>query len=114
MGHKACKSTGKFRVWIVDFKCGLCGAPDWVAEVLSPSTARRPNHPAPASERAGVREIRPIDPTDGTVAIYRLAAGHCSRPAVLELTGRTAITTVPGVSIDWDQVVAALSPALPG
>lgn len=86
---------------------GMCGAPDWVAEVLSPSTARYDRTiKLAAYERAGVPEIWLIDPSDRTVAIYRLAAGHYSRPVVLDLTGRTAITSIPGVSIDWDQVVA--------
>jgi Uma2 family endonuclease len=93
---------------------GMCGAPDWVAEVLSPSTARYDRITKLAAyKRAGVPEIWLIDPTDRTVAIYRLAASHYSRPAVLDLIGRTAITAVPGVSIDWDPVVAALSPTLP-
>lgn len=83
---------------------GMCGAPDWVAEVLSPSTARYDRTiKLAAYERAGVPEIWLIDPTDRTVAIYRLAAGHSCRPVVLDLTGRTAITAVPGVSIDWDR-----------
>jgi hypothetical protein len=51
---------------------------------------------------------------DRTVAIYRLAAGQYSRPAVLELTGRTAITAIPRVSIDWVQVIAALTADLRG
>ncbi|MGH8200735.1 MAG: hypothetical protein ACREVO_10285 [Steroidobacteraceae bacterium] len=30
-------------------------------------------------------------------------------PAVLELEGRSAIAAVPGVSIDWDRVLACLT-----
>jgi Uma2 family endonuclease len=82
---------------------GMCGVPDWVAEVLSPPTARYDRTTKLAAyERAGVPEVWLIDPTDRTVAIYRLAAGHYTPPVVLELKGRTAITAVPGVSIDWD------------
>lgn len=94
---------------------GMCGAPDWVAEVLSPSTARYDRTTKLAAyERAGVPEIWLIDPAGRTVAICRLAAGHYSRAVVLELTGQTAITAVPGVSIDWDQVIEALTTDLRG
>lgn len=94
---------------------GLRGAPDWVAEVLSPSTARYDRTTKLAAyERAGVSEIWLIDPAGRTVAIYRLAAGHYSRPVVLDLTGQTAITAVPGVSIDWGQLIEGLTADLRG
>lgn len=81
---------------------GMCGAPDWVAEVLSPSTARYDRTTKLAAyERAGVPEIWLINPIDRTVAIYLLTAGKYARPLVLELEGRTAIAGVPGISIDW-------------
>src|SRR5215469_1223438 len=84
---------------------GVCGAPDWVAEVLSPSTARYDRTTKLAAyERAGVPEIWLIDLTDRTVAIYRLAAGHYTRPVIVELKGRTDIATVPDVSVDWDDL----------
>ena len=84
---------------------GMCGAPDWVAEVLSPSTARYDRTTKLAAyERAGVPEIWLIDPAVRTVAIYRLTDGRYGRPIVLDLKGRTDITTVPGISIDWDQL----------
>lgn len=82
---------------------GMCGAPDWVAEVLSPSTARYDRTiKLAAYERAGVPEVWLINPTGRTVAIYLLTTGRYARPAVLELEGRTAIASVPDVSIDWD------------
>lgn len=85
---------------------GMCGAPDWVAEVLSPSTARYDSTTKlRAYERAGVPEVWLINPTDRTVAIYRIEAGRYMPPAILELQGRTAIAAVPGVSIDWDRLL---------
>lgn len=81
---------------------GMCGTPDWVAEVLSPSTARYDRTTKLAAyERAGVPEIWLIDPAARAVAIYLLVAGQYARPAVLALEGRTAITTLPGIRIDW-------------
>ena len=89
---------------------GLRGAPDWLAEVLSPSTARHDQiTKLPAYERAGVREVWLINPMARTVSIYQLEAGHYGHPAVLELKGRTQLTAVDGVTIDWDRVLAKIS-----
>lgn len=84
---------------------GLSGAPDWVAEILSSSTARYDRTTKlRAYERAGVPEVWLIDPGDRTVAIHRMEAGRYTPPVILELDGQTAITAVPGVSIDWDRL----------
>lgn len=89
---------------------GLRGAPDWIAEVLSPATARYDRTTKlRAYERAGVPEVWLIDPADQTVTIYRIADGHYTQPIVLELKGRTGIAEVPGVSIDWDRLLACIT-----
>ena len=89
---------------------GLRGAPDWLAEVLSPGTARHDRiTKLPAYERAGVREVWLINPMDRTVSIYRLEAGHYGTPTVLELKGRTQLTAVDAVTIDWDRVLAKIA-----
>ncbi len=88
---------------------GVRGAPDWLAEVLSPSTASYDQViKLPACERAGVREVWLIHPIERTLAIYRLEAGRYGRATILELKGQTQLTAVPGVTIDWDDVVARL------
>ena len=89
---------------------GICGAPDWVAEVLSPSTASH-NRTVKLSayERAGVREVWLIDPVDRTLTIYQLEAGSYGRATILELKGRTQLTAVPGVTIDWARVLDNMS-----
>lgn len=88
---------------------GICGTPDWIAEVLSPATARYDRTlKLRAYERAGVPEVWLIDPVDRTVAIHRMALGHYTRPIVLELGGRTAIASIPDVGIDWDRLLARL------
>jgi len=85
---------------------GMRGAPDWIAEVLSPGTADHDRLvKLPAYERAGVREVWLIDHIDRTLALYRLEAGHYGRATLLELKGQTALTAVSGVTIDWGQVV---------
>ncbi len=89
---------------------GVRGAPDWVAEVLSPSTARHDRTlKLSAYERAGVQEVWLIDPVDLTLTIYRLEAGSYGRGTTLELKGRTQITAVPDVTIDWSLVLAEMS-----
>jgi Uma2 family endonuclease len=94
---------------------GLRGAPDWLAEVLSPSTASHDQIvKLPVYERAGVREVWLINPIDRTVSIYRAAlgrleAGRYGRATLLELEGQTELAAVPGITIDWDQVVANMS-----
>ena len=82
---------------------GMRGAPAWVAEVLSPTTAGHDRfRKLSVYERAGVDEFWLIDPIDRMLTIYRLQGGHYGSAAVLELKGRTAIAAVPGVTIDWD------------
>ena len=89
---------------------GVRGAPDWVAEVLSPSTASHDQTvKLSAYEQAGVREVWLIDPIDLTLTIYRLEAGSYGRATSLKLEGRTQISAVPGVTIDWNRVLAKLS-----
>jgi len=86
---------------------GARGAPDWLAEVLSPSTASHDQVvKLPAYERAGVREVWFVHPTDRTLAIYQLEEGRYGRPRILELKGQTQLTAVPGVTVDWDLVLA--------
>ena len=88
---------------------GVCGAPDWVAEILSPSTARYDQTVKLAAyERAGVREVWLVHPIDRTLAIYRLEKGSYGRATVLELQGQTALTAVGDVIVDWDKVLARL------
>ncbi len=89
---------------------GMRGAPDWVAEVLSPSTASHDRTVKLAAyERAGVREVWLIDPIDRTLAIYQFEAGCYGRGTLLELKGRTQLTAVTGVTIDWARVLAKMS-----
>lgn len=88
---------------------GMRGAPDWIAEVLSPTTATHDQVvKIPVYERAGVLEVWLIHPIGRTLTIYRLENGRYGRPIVLELKGRTAISAVPGVSIDCDRLTAML------
>ena len=88
---------------------GMRGAPDWLAEVLSPSTASHDQIiKLPVYERAGVSEVWLIHPIDRTLTIYRLKGGRYGRPTIEELKGQTSLAAVPGVTIDWDRMLAQL------
>lgn len=83
---------------------GIVGAPDWIAEILSPSTAGHDQIIKRALyERHGVREYWLVHPVDHILTIYRMqSSGAYGMPEILELKGKTAITAVPGLEIDWD------------
>src|SRR5262249_39339454 len=88
---------------------GLRGAPDWLAEVLSPGTASHDlTRKLPVYERAGVQEVWFIHPTDLILTIYRLEEGRYGCPTIQALKGQTSLTAVPGVTIDWNRLVAHL------
>lgn len=93
---------------------GVRGAPDWIAEVLSPSTAA---HDQIAKrriyERAGVPEYWLVHPTDRTVTIYTLRNGAYGRPDIFELKGFTPFLTLPELEIAWDALIARLPPVEP-
>ncbi len=84
---------------------GCRGAPDWVIEVLSPSTA---GHDMIVKrdlyERHGVREYWIVHPTDRVVTIYTLIDGAYGKPLVHEFEGELASRVLPEVVIDWARV----------
>lgn len=88
---------------------GVRGAPDWVAEVLSPSTAARDQiTKRRIYERAGVREYWLVHPTDRTLTVHTLVDGRYGIPEISELKGSTALAIWPDVGIAWDALVARL------
>lgn len=88
---------------------GLRGAPDWLLEVLSPSTAAHDQIAKRRTyERAGVREYWLVHPGDRTLTVYVLENGQYGRPEIYELKDETPIGVLPGVSIAWDALVARL------
>jgi len=85
---------------------GCRGAPDWVVEVLSPSTAghdliiKRQLY-----ERAGVREYWLVHPVDHVVTVYRLQDGAFGAPDIHELKETLAVGVLPEIVIDWERVL---------
>jgi Uma2 family endonuclease len=90
---------------------GVRGAPDFVVEVLSRSTASHDHvRKRGVYERAGVREYWLVHPGDRMVMVYRLGDNGYGKPEVQPLKGETAVAVLPGVKIAWDALVARLPP----
>ena len=88
---------------------GVRGAPDWLVEVLSPSTAAHDQIAKRGTyERAGVREYWLVHPGDRTLTVYALIDGQYGRPEIYELKDATPVGVLPGVSIAWDGLVERL------
>jgi Uma2 family endonuclease len=88
---------------------GVRGAPDWVVEVLSPSTAGHDQiKKRRVYERHGVREYWLVHPVDRVLTVYRLTDGAYGSPELYELQGETPVAAVPGVVIRWDDLAARL------
>jgi Uma2 family endonuclease len=86
---------------------GMRGAPDWVAEILSPSTAsHNQTVKLPVYERAGIREVWFVDPRNRTLMIYRFEGARYGRPTILELKGQTSLTAIPDLRVDWDNLLS--------
>lgn len=86
---------------------GARGAPDWVAEVVSPSSAAHDQiTKRKLYDRAGVREYWLLHPTDRLVTVYRLEPGpggenSYGRPDIREMQGSQALGVLPEVVVDW-------------
>ncbi|MDD5113146.1 MAG: Uma2 family endonuclease [Methylobacter sp.] len=88
---------------------GVRGAPDWIVEVLSPSTASHDQiKKRQLYERHGVREYWLIHPVDRVLTVYILSNGEYGKPEFYELLGETAVSALPGVVIQWDELVTRL------
>jgi Uma2 family endonuclease len=88
---------------------GIRGAPDWIVEVLSPSTASHDQtKKRTLYELRGVREYWLVHPTDRVVIVYYLIDGEYGKPDVYELRGETQVKTLPDIVIQWDGLLERL------
>ncbi len=85
---------------------GCRGAPDWIIEILSPSSVSMDQvRKAKIYARHGVKEYWIVDPKERTVAIHRQIEGDRytsieQRPA----RGHTEAAVLPDLRIDWSPV----------
>jgi Uma2 family endonuclease len=87
---------------------GCRGAPDWVIEVLSPSTRDR-DHTLKRDlyARSGVRLYWMVSPQKRHFVVLRLGAdGHYRPGRTIEAVGHHAVADYPGLVINWDRVFA--------
>jgi Uma2 family endonuclease len=84
-------------------RMGCRGAPDWIIEVLSPSTALKDmSTKRSLYELHGVQEYWLIHPEERWVLVYRLdAQGLYGKPGVFGMDESTATQLFPDLSIDW-------------
>jgi len=85
------------------------GTPDWVVEVLSPSTAGHDHlRKRQIYERHGVREYWLVHPVDRVLLVYRLDKGVYGKPIAAELKEHTRVGVLPEVVIDWTRATRRL------
>ena len=77
-----------------------------IIEVADSTVETDRRNKIPTYAFAGVPEVWLIDPKRHTVAIYRLANAKYGPPTIQKMSGRTRLTVVPEVSVDWDRVNA--------
>ena len=85
---------------------GCQGAPDFIAEILSPSTAANDQITKMALyEKHEVKEYWILHPTDTLVTVRLLGKnGKYGIPAIYEGKGRLTLATLPGLKIDLEAV----------
>jgi Uma2 family endonuclease len=83
---------------------GCRGAPDWIIEVLSPSTALKDmNTKRDVYQAHGVREYWLVHPTERWLMVYRLNAQSAySLPEMFALDKATPVGIFEDLSIGWD------------
>jgi len=84
-------------------KQGCRGAPDWIIEVLSPSTALKDmDTKRSLYQRHGVQEYWIIHPEDRWILVYTLdTQGRYGQPGVFGMDEPTVVQRFPDLSIDW-------------
>ncbi|WP_020395213.1 Uma2 family endonuclease [Thiolinea disciformis] len=84
-------------------EAGCRGAPDWIIEVLSPSTTFKDMHTKRnLYEKVGVREYWIVQPTESWVMIYLLDAhGQYGKPELFKLEAVSPVSVFPALLIDW-------------
>jgi len=85
---------------------GCKGAPDWVIEILSPSTAVKDlNNKYNLYEEKGVKEYWIVDPSNNYLTIYLLdISGKFFRSGVFSPDSKVQSTVLPNLTIDLNPV----------
>ena len=96
----------------IDQKGGR-GAPDWVIEVLSPSTSAKDQREKLALyERFGVLEYWLVHPTDRTVMVYRRGDPDFGRPEIHDEEGAPVCQLFPELVLPLPDIFSVLPESL--
>jgi len=84
---------------------GCRGAPDWIIEILSHSTAGRDQIlKKRIYESAGVREYWTCSPHDRIIFVYLLDKNKFTLSEVYDETSKIEVKTLPGLTIDCGEI----------
>ncbi|MHB9139847.1 MAG: Uma2 family endonuclease [Victivallaceae bacterium] len=91
-------------------KRGCLGAPDWIIEIVSPSTASKDHiMKRELYERFGVIEYWIVQPMDRLVMVYQLTPdARYGRPAVYSESDVIPVGILPELQIDLKEVFAGI------
>jgi Uma2 family endonuclease len=85
---------------------GCQGAPDFIVEILSPSTSYKDHVIKRALyEKNRVKEYWIIDPSNNLITVYQLGESGYGKPSIYAGKGRLAVRSLLGLEIDLDKVL---------
>ncbi|MBG8552469.1 Uma2 family endonuclease [Hymenobacter guriensis] len=88
---------------------GCLGAPDWIIEILSPSTAAYDTREKfELYEESGVLEYWIVFPGEKTVATYVLHEGRYQSRGSYYAPGHLPAHTLPALQLHWEEVFAGV------
>lgn len=90
---------------------GCRGAPEWIIEIVSPSTAATDHiHKLALYERHSVEEYWILHSTDRVVTLFRLTEDKTyGKPQYVEAKRQLPVRLFPELTIDWDLVFAKVT-----
>lgn len=87
----------------------IWGAPDWVVEVLSPTTSKKDlNLKKHVYERFGVKEFWAVCPVYATVTVFRLHEGKLQHIEVYDSADEVEVSALPGLKIALSEFLPSI------
>jgi Uma2 family endonuclease len=78
----------------------IVGAPDWIIEILSPSTAKKDQKEKMRTyARAGVKEYWIVNPAYATITVFKLEDNKFIQQNIFDETDEIEVATLPGLKI---------------
>ncbi len=84
---------------------GCRGTPDWIVEIISPSTASQDQiRKLDLYERHRVPEYWIVDPLNRIITVFVLSNGCYGKPLYVEAKGKLAPRLFPELEVDWELI----------